>query len=312
MHQEIENLTLELVRIPSLNNSVGEKLIVESIAGYFRGLDYFKEHADYVWEVPLKNDPYGRKNVFAFVKGENGHHADTVVLHGHIDTVGVDDYGQLASYAFDPMVLAEKFKEITYLPADARADLESGDWLFGRGVSDMKGGVAVHMVVLKEMSKQVKKLKGNILFMANPVEENQHTGIIESLPELKKLKEKEGLVYRVAINTDYFAPLYPGDTTKYIDLGAVGKLLPCFYIYGKETHAGECFQGLDPNLIAAEILRSIDINTDLCDVYERRVFDAARGPEICGPQTLLQCSDAYGNVSLFQLFHLRYLHRPGR
>lgn len=265
--KEIEELTIELVKTPSMNNTTGEAILAEKIAGYLRNIGYFKKHPGYVWEVPLKNDRYGRKNVIALIKGEKEPAPDTVILHGHIDTVGVEDYGNLMPYAFDPLKLAEKLQEVDLLP-EVREDLESGDYLFGRGSNDMKSGLAAHLAVFKEMAGRVKELRGNILFMANPVEENQHTGIIESLPFLQKLKKEEGLKYQVAINNDYISPLFAGDTKKYIYLGAVGKLLPSFYIVGKETHVGQCFEGLDPNLIATELLRMINLNTDLCDEFE--------------------------------------------
>ena len=50
-----------------------------------------------------------------------------------------------------------------------------------------------------------------------------------------------------------------------IDPGTVGKLLPAFYIVGKETHVGQAFEGFDPNLIASELTARIDYQTDLCD-----------------------------------------------
>jgi arginine utilization protein RocB len=266
-YNDIKKLTIDLVKTPSINNTEGEKVIAEKIAAYIRSINYFKKHPESVWEVPLKNDRYGRKNVFALLRGENKNSPITIILHGHIDTVGVEDYGELMPYAFDCVELEKKLK-LKELPHEARQDLESGEYLFGRGSNDMKSGVASHLVVLKEMTKKVKEFSGNILFMANPVEENQHTGIIESLKILKKLKAKEGLEYKVAINNDVVSPLYQGDKKKYIYLGAVGKLLPCFYIVGKETHVGQCYEGLDPNFIAAELIKLINLNTDLCDSYE--------------------------------------------
>jgi len=35
------------------------------------------------------------------------------------------------------------------LDIEVRNDLNSGDWLFGRGACDMKSGVAVFMVIFK-------------------------------------------------------------------------------------------------------------------------------------------------------------------
>ena len=212
---EVEALTLELVKISSINNTEGEKILAEHIAGILRSWDYFRQHPSQVWEVPLKNDPLGRKNVFALVKGNRQPSAATVILHGHLDTVGVEDFGSLQDAAFDPVKLACRLAE-EKLSDDVRADLLSGDWMFGRGAVDMKSGVAAHLAVLKHLSEQVETFAGNVLFMANPVEENQHTGIMEALPVLQGLAAKENLSYVVAINNDYTAPLYQGDPNRYI------------------------------------------------------------------------------------------------
>ena len=61
--------------------------------------------------------------------------------------------------------------------------------------------------------------------------------------------------------------MYAGDTTRYVYTGAVGKLLPMFYIIGRETHVAQCFEGFSPDLIAAELTRIIDRNPDFCDGY---------------------------------------------
>ena len=41
--------------------------------------------------------------------------------------------------------------------------------------------------------------------------------------------------------------------------------MPSFYVTGKETHVGQAYGGLDPNLLVAELTRNIELNTDLCD-----------------------------------------------
>lgn len=61
--------------------------------------------------------------------------------------------------------------------------------------------------------------------------------------------------------------MYVGDTTRYVYTGAVGKLLPMFYIIGRETHVAQCFEGFPPDLTAAELTRIIDRNPDFCDGY---------------------------------------------
>ncbi|WP_080755953.1 M20/M25/M40 family metallo-hydrolase [Clostridium tyrobutyricum] len=265
--QEIEKLTLELVNIPSINGSEGERNVSNKIYEYIKNIEYFKKHGQYCFQVPLIKDPYGRMNVFALLRGEKKPSNKTIILHGHMDTVGVDDFGSLSELAFYPDKLEEKLKELD-LPEEVKKDLNSGDWIFGRGAADMKSGVAVHLAVLKELSENVENFSGNILFMSNPVEENQHTGVIESLDVLNDLKRKYGLDYKLAINNDYICPLYPGDNKKYVYTGAVGKILPSFYIVGQETHVGQCFEGLNPNQIASELIKDINLNTDLCDGYK--------------------------------------------
>lgn len=267
LSKDIENLTLELIKIPSINGSIGEKNIADKIYTHIKSIDYFKKHPKYCFQVPLIDDPYGRVNVFAILKGEKAASAKTIILHGHMDTVGVEDFGSLQEYAFDSKSLSEKLKQLD-LPEEVEEDLNSGDWLFGRGVADMKSGVAVHLAVLKELSDYVENFSGNILFMSNPVEENQHTGVIEALGTLSYLKEKYKLKYELAINNDYICPLYPGDNNRYVYTGAAGKVLPSFYIVGKETHVGQCFEGLNPNQIASELIKNIDLNTELCDAYK--------------------------------------------
>ena len=265
--KEMEELTRGLVSISSINTSIGEKYIAIYIEEYLRNIPYFKEHPDNIIVQKLKDDELERRNVFAFIKGENNNSGDTIILHGHIDTVGVEDFGGLKDYAFDCDKLLEKMLQMD-LPDEVHEDLISGQWMVGRGSCDMKSGDAVFMVLLKYLSEKAHLLKGNILLSLNPVEENLHTGIIEGLEILEMLKEKEKFNYKFAINNDYICPLYKGDPKRYVYMGAVGKLLPCFYIQGKETHVGQCFEGFDATKMAAALVENISLNTDFCDGYE--------------------------------------------
>lgn len=266
IHDEVLQLTKRLVAVPSVNGTEGERDIACFIENYLREIPYFKQRPDQVIVQELRDDPLGRRNVFALLRGERGNSGDTVILHGHMDTVGVEDYGSLKSSAFDCDGLMERLSKTT-LPEGVRGDLESGDWLFGRGACDMKGGVAVFLVLLKKLSGCAGEMDGNILLSVNPVEENLHTGIIRALELFEELKDREGLNYLFAINNDYICPAFPGDETRYLYAGTVGKLLPCFYILGKETHVGQCFEGFDASLFAAELVKEISLNPDFCDVY---------------------------------------------
>lgn len=267
MRDEMLELTRQMVRIPSVNTTPGEKEIGLFIEKYMREIPYFKEHPDQVIVQELKNDSLGRRNVFALLRGEKDDNANTVLFHGHMDTVGVEDYGVLAEYAFDPDELARKLAAVE-LPDEVRRDLESGEYLFGRGACDMKSGDAVFMVLMRHIAEHVKEFSGNILLSLNPVEENLHTGIVEGVEILEQIRQQYGLTYVLAINNDYTCPMYPGDPHHYIYSGVVGKLLPCFYIRGQETHVGQCFEGYDPTTVAANLVSGVNLNTEFCDGYE--------------------------------------------
>lgn len=267
MFNEILDLTKKLVSIASVNTTPGEHDIACFIESYLREIPYFKEHSDQVIIQKLKNDILDRRNVFGLLKGEKGNSKDTIILHGHMDTVDVEDFGKLKEFAFDCDELMKRLKNMNLEP-EVKNDLNSGDWLFGRGACDMKSGVAVFMVILKHLSERVKDIDGNILLSVNPVEENLHTGIIEGLEVLEDLKEKENLNYLFAINNDFICPLYPGDTKRYVYTGAVGKILPCFYIQGKETHVAQCFEGFDSSMVAAELVKLMNLNPEFCDGYK--------------------------------------------
>lgn len=267
MIEEIKELTMHLVSIPSMNGTRGERDIADAIEAYLRAIPYFAAHPELVITQDLKDDPLGRRNVMALLKGGDGTLTDTILLHGHIDTVDVDDFGPLKEYAFDCAKLDEVLRDAE-LPEDARRDLESGEYLFGRGACDMKGGDAVFLVLARHLAEQPEALHGNLLLSFNPVEETLHQGIIEELPELQQLQREHGLHFRLAINNDFICPMYAGDRTRYVYTGAVGKLLPMFYIIGRETHVAQCFEGFSPALTAAELTRIIDRNPAFCDGYK--------------------------------------------
>ena len=202
MRDEMLELTRQMVAVPSVNTTSGEKEIGIFIENYLRSIPYFKEHPDNVIIQKLKDDGLHRRNVFALLRGEKDDNRNTIIFHGHTDTVGVEDYGELKQYAFDTDRLKQELLKIN-LPEDVRSDLESGDYLFGRGACDMKSGDAVFMVIIKHIAEHIKEFSGNILLSLNPVEENLHTGIIEGIDVLEQIKSEFGLRYVLAINNDY-------------------------------------------------------------------------------------------------------------
>ena len=267
MREKMLELARQLVEIESVNTTAGEKEIGLFIERNIREIPYFQKHPEQVIVQELEEDVLGRRSVFALLIGEKERKSDTILFHGHTDTVGIEDFGSLIDVACKPLELEKRLYEVS-LPREVREDLESKEYMFGRGACDMKSGDAVFLGILEELAADVANLSGNILLSLNPVEENLHTGIIQGLDVLLKLRETYALDYKLAINNDYICPLYAGDTVKTIYTGTVGKLLPCFYIQGKETHVGQCFEGFDASLAAAKLVEKISLNCEFCDSYE--------------------------------------------
>ncbi|MCK9526899.1 MAG: M20/M25/M40 family metallo-hydrolase, partial [Limnochordia bacterium] len=194
----------------------------------------------------------------------------TVILMGHIDTVGVEDFGSLKEHAFDPDKLPGLLKELR-LDDDVVRDIDSGEYMFGRGALDMKSGVAGQMWLIRYFSEHPEELDGNLIAIAECDEEDNAHGIISALKVFKEWKEQHNLEYIAAINADYSTPYHENDENRYVYFGTIGKLLPSFYVVGKETHVGQAFGGLDPNLLVAELTRLIDLNPDLSDEAQGEV-----------------------------------------
>ncbi|MFB9973835.1 M20/M25/M40 family metallo-hydrolase [Allobacillus sp. SKP2-8] len=260
--EEVLSLTKRLVSMESIVNTAGEKVIARSLYELISSFDYFEKNPDQVMLEQTIIDHRERYNVLCFVKGTKKKSDRTVILFGHMDTVGVDDFNQLKELAFLPNELMEAFGEQD-LPSPAQEHLTSGEWLFGRGALDMKSGLASHLYLMRYYSMHPDQLEGNLVFVSECDEEDGSNGILSSLKTLKRWKKEQQFEYVAAINADFVSSLYEGDENRYVYKGTVGKLLPSFFITGHESHVGAAFDGLDPNFLAAELTRQIEYNPEL-------------------------------------------------
>ena len=265
--ERIRQMALDFTAQLSVVETPGEIEMAQLIYDTIADIDYYKEHPDLVYQLDCKGDQYGRRIVVAEMNGEKEPSDETVVMIGHFDTVGISDYGNLKEFAGNPEVLAKELAKWK-LPEEAREDLESGKYIFGRGIFDMKSGDAAVIGVMEEISKNIKDFKGNLIYCAVCDEESNSTGMLNFVPHLVKLREEKGYDYMAMIDPDYMAPAFPGDQEKYVFIGTVGKIMPTFYVVGKETHVGESFDGLDPNRITSELIARINLNPEFCDVVD--------------------------------------------
>lgn len=267
MKSNIYNTLLQLVQCPSITESLDEKNMAHVIYSILQEISYFHDNPNQLMLYPIPDhDLY---SIIALWKNPLPT-KKTIILLSHFDVVAVDEYGYLKDHAFDPEFLAKEFHKLS-LPFDVQDDLTSGDWLFGRGTMDMKCGLAIEIELLRYYAAHPEKLDCNLLLLAVPDEEGNSRGMLGSASMLLALRDTYDLDYHLVINTEPFFPLYAGDTKKYLYTGSIGKLLPMIYCAGKETHVGEPYSGLNPNLILSEINRRIEANPQFCESWGRFV-----------------------------------------
>lgn len=257
--EQLTHLLCSLVHIPSVTGSAAEKHLPTYLIEQLNTLPYFQVNPDHVRATPTDD---GRHFVTALVKKAGVR--ETIILISHFDVVDVEDYGIWKEQAFDPEQLTALFyarqKE---MPAAVQRDMEAGNWLFGRGTMDMKAGLALHMSMVEKACSG--EFDGNILLLTVPDEEVNSTGMRAAVPVLLELAQEHDLHYKTVLNSEPMFPRYPGDQNHYIYTGSIGKVLPGFLCYGKETHVGEPFAGLNGNLMASQITCELELNTAFCE-----------------------------------------------
>jgi arginine utilization protein RocB len=223
-------------------------------------------HAE-VWTIevgPLD----GRHCVAMLLRGTG---RATVLLTGHYDTVGTSDYGQLEDLASRPEALTKALlRSLVAVDApsarSAHHDLACGDFLAGRGLLDMKAGLAAGLSVCADFAGGAKQ-SGNLLFIAVPDEENNSAGARKAAQVLPEICEERDLDLIAAINLDAIADDGDGSKGRIIALGTVGKLLPTAYVVGVPAHSGFPLSGLNAAAIAAEIAARVEWAPELTEAY---------------------------------------------
>jgi arginine utilization protein RocB len=254
----------ELVSAKSISGTVDENLAVDKIVELISEIPYFQQNPENLSVIPVEEDRFNRGFVSALIKSNTGK-KDTIIITGHLDVVGIEDFGHLKEIAFDIDRITSRIMELN--PDDAAVkDLESGEWIFGRGVADMKYGIALCIEVLRWFS-QKSEIPGNILFLAVPGEESNSEGMLAAVPYLEKMQD-EGYKFKGCFVTESTVPRWSGDSTKRIYTGTIGKVMPMFFCRGKESHVCEPLSSVNPNLVISEITRMIENNPDFCTQYK--------------------------------------------
>lgn len=258
--QRIEEIMLDYVGIATPTTTAQENDARGFFEHFFKSVPYFKDRPANWGFHPIPLDALHRQVPWGLLKGKG---PNTVVLIHHLDTVDTDDYGSLKHLATKPHEITRAYAQgQADLDAEARADLTSGAWLFGRGVADMKGGAAIHMALLERMSQE-QDFAGNLLLLALPDEENLSAGMLAAVGLLRELQQRHQLNYVMLLNAE--SQERAEDALMRLYDGSVGKMMPICYVRGKLAHVGQVFKGLNPIHILSEIVTATELSPDFSE-----------------------------------------------
>jgi len=297
--EKLRELVCELVSWKSITLSDGELAFPIKLAEKFKHLEYFRKNPEH---LSLHQADLGRQFLTALYKHPEA--TDTICLISHFDTVNTEEYGDLQQFSTEPEKLTRLFLEQhDDFTEDALKDLESGEYLFGRGIMDMKMGLAIHMRILEKAS--IENWPINLLLLTVPDEEVNSTGMRCAVPVLLRLQEQHDLMYTLFLNGEPVFSQKPADPQYYIYTGTIGKIMPAALFYGKETHVGEPFGGMTSPFIASFLTQKMEWN----DVFQETVL----GEKTPAPVTLQQkdlkleysTQTPYRSTALYNVFLMK-------
>lgn len=143
--EEAVKVTQDLIKIPSVNPTIGEKEISYYVEQYLKEAGV---------EVSRKNVLPDRDNIIGRIQGSG--QRPPLAIVAHMDTVPVGE-----GWTRPPF----------------EALVEDGR-IYGRGAADMKSGLAASLVTLKYLAQNQKELKGDFLLCATIDEESMMQGAI--------------------------------------------------------------------------------------------------------------------------------------
>ena len=260
---QLKELLCELVSWESETFSLGEKQFPLRLREKFVSLPYFKGNPKHLQTIEVDQ---GRSFLSAFYQKEGI--TKTVVLISHFDTVPTEEYGSLQYLATQPELLTQAFAQHPdLLNETAQEDLAKGDYLFGRGVMDMKMGLALHMHLIEKAIE--REWDTNLLLITVPDEEVNSAGMRGAVTHIAELKKELGLDIELFLNSEPSFSQDPTDLQEYIYTGSIGKIMPAALFYGKETHVGEPMKGLTASFMNSYLTAEMEFNRDFLEtVYD--------------------------------------------
>lgn len=276
--QHVEELALRLVGWSSETGTPGEATFSDHLVSVLKEIPYFQQNPDNIRTIASHGDPLTH-NVVALVRGKGKH---TLALAGHFDTVATDNYHELKSLACESTKLKDAL--IADLSRRSRSaqeeraleDLLSGDFLPGRGMLDMKSGLAVGIACVEKFAEDEDR-SGNLLLVFTPDEERESRGMRSMRNALPEIARDFDIEIAAAINLDVTSDQGDGQEGRAVYAGTIGKLLPFALVIGLSSHASYPYEGVSAQAMAAGILARFEGNAALADRDENDISP----PPIC-------------------------------
>jgi arginine utilization protein RocB len=262
-------LAMLLTGWPSVTGSAGEVALPHLLLPYLK--------FDRQWVQCIPGDGAGRSNVFALKRGTSRR---AIVLTGHFDVVSVEDYGALQHLAFEPeALLAASIKRLRETGENplALSDFESGDFIAGRGLLDMKAGLAAGLAAMEAYDGEM-----TLVFIGVSDEEEKSAGARAAIPQLKRLALEEHLDIALVINLDAIADKGDGSSGRVVTYGSIGKQLLTALVVGKQTHAGYPQNGVNAAYVLSELVSELELSPALAE---------STGAEVAAPPATLFAKD---------------------
>lgn len=265
-----------LLQTDSTTHSTCENNMAQVILKLIEEQPYFAQRKDQYGLYEIGGDVLKRSIPWALYRAKDSSR-QTIVLAGHMDTVSTDNYGTLKSCALMPTILENALRDEA-LPSKTKEDLESGEWIFGRGTADMKGGLSVLMEELFQ-SCETESLSTNLLFIAVPDEETYSVGMRSATALLLRLKNQFNLEYQCMVMSE--SHLREDGQSLYFD-GTIGKLQINIVVKGVPVHARLYYTGMNPVQLASQIA---------CDLDGNAAFSEQVGEEKTPPPCIMYYRD---------------------
>ncbi|MFJ8260510.1 M20/M25/M40 family metallo-hydrolase [Rummeliibacillus sp. NPDC094406] len=297
--EKLRMLLSELVSWESQTLTQGEQQFSTKLQAKLQQLTYFEKYPEY---LNLCDVDHGRQVVSALYKQENVQ--ETVVLISHFDTVQIEEYGSLMPLATMPEELTNAFlSNPDMLNESAKKDLESGDYLFGRGVMDMKMGLALHMQMIERAIEEQWPI--NLLLVTVPDEEVNSAGMRQAVKHINELQNDLDLNIVLFLNSEPSFSQDPTDLQEYIYSGTIGKIMPAALFYGKETHVGEPLKGMTAPFMSAFLTTEMEWNDKFIESEYGEVTPLPVSLQLKDLKDQYSTQTPYRAVALYNVFLMK-------